>query len=239
MAHKVIDRCKETTSTTGTGNLTLTGAMPGFVSVASGLAANGDTGWFCAEAGTQWEVFLGTRVSATVLARTTVISSSNGGAAVNFTSPPVVFSTVPGAKLDQVAFRMSRTSNQSLSNSTETTITFNQADVAIGGGANAAAGTFTVPVSGIYEFLWTAGASGSNGGFFSTWMEVNGAAVATGSQQVWAAGIAVYSLGHDLRELNAGDVVRVRCYASGTGLTLSGLAARSTTYFCGKRLICA
>jgi hypothetical protein len=61
---------------------------------ATGLTSNGDTGWFCAEAGAQWEVFLGTRISATELARTTVLSSSTGST-INFSTPPVVFSTVP------------------------------------------------------------------------------------------------------------------------------------------------
>ena len=98
MAHKVIDRCKETTSTTGTGNLTLTGAASGFVTMASALTSNGDTSWFCAESGAQWEVFLGTRVSATELARTTLLASSTGSA-VNFSTPPTVFSTIPAAKM--------------------------------------------------------------------------------------------------------------------------------------------
>lgn len=124
MAHKVIDRCKETTSTTGTGNLTLTGAVTGFTSVASTLTANGDTSWFCAEAGSQWEIFLGTRVSATELARTTLISSSTGST-VNFTAPPVVFSTVPGNKVPPIGpvFSAGKTTAQSLSPGT-TKITF-------------------------------------------------------------------------------------------------------------------
>lgn len=102
MAHKVIDRCKETTSTTGTGSLTLTGAVTGFVAMAdatAGLTTNGDTSWFCAENGAEWEVFLGTRTSATVLARTTVLASSNSGSAVSFTAAPTVFGVVPASKI--------------------------------------------------------------------------------------------------------------------------------------------
>ncbi len=75
MAHKVIDRCKETTSTTGTGTLTLTGAATGYVAMAdatAGLTTDGDTSWFCAENGAEWELFLGTRVDSTHLARTEV-----------------------------------------------------------------------------------------------------------------------------------------------------------------------
>ena len=125
MAHKVIDRCKETTSTTGTGNLTLTGAVSGFVSMANaatGLTSNGDTGWFCAEAGAQWEVFLGTRISATELERTTLLASSTGST-INFTAPPVVFSTVPAQQFVAPAFRSYRaTSNQALTSGSYTKV---------------------------------------------------------------------------------------------------------------------
>lgn len=109
MVHKFIDRCKETTSTTGTGNLTLTGAVAGFVSVSNsstGLTSNGDTSCFCAEAGAQWEVFLGTRVSATELARTTLLASSTGST-INFSSAPTVFATVPAAELKLSADKVS------------------------------------------------------------------------------------------------------------------------------------
>jgi len=102
MAHKITDRCKEATSTTGTGTFTLAGAVTGFVGVTNattGLAADGDTGWFCAENAAEWEVFLGTRVDATHLARTTVLVSSNGGSLVSFTTAPTVFGVVPASKI--------------------------------------------------------------------------------------------------------------------------------------------
>jgi len=101
MAHIVADRIKETTSTTGTGSLTLTGAVAGFKTIASRLTADGDTGWFCAVNGSEWEVFLGTRSSASVLARTAVLASSNADAAVNFSAAPTVFATVPAAAIKQ------------------------------------------------------------------------------------------------------------------------------------------
>lgn len=103
MAHRVdLDLVKETTSTTGTGTLTLAGAVSGFVGVcdaANGLLADGDTGWFVARNGTEWEMFLGTRGgSGTTLARTTLIKSSTGSA-VNFTSAPIVYGVIPGPML--------------------------------------------------------------------------------------------------------------------------------------------
>lgn len=85
MAHIQADRVKDTTTTTGTGSVTLSGTAPtGFRNFAS-VMANSDTCFYCIEGGAEWEVGLGTYVSATpALARTTVLSSSNAGAAVNF-----------------------------------------------------------------------------------------------------------------------------------------------------------
>ena len=129
MAHKLIDRCKETTSTTGTGTLTLTGAVANFVAMADatgGLTTDGDTSWFLAENGAEWELFLGTRVDATHLARTTVIKSSNAGAAVSFTAPPTVFSTVPASKLSTVGptFIVGKSAAQAMPAATWTKLTF-------------------------------------------------------------------------------------------------------------------
>ena len=99
MAFKIADRVRESSSTTGTGAFTLTGAVTGFDTFASILNINGDTTWYCAQYGAEWEVGLGTRTSATVLARTTVLASSNADALVNFTAPPFVFITMPAAML--------------------------------------------------------------------------------------------------------------------------------------------
>lgn len=160
--HKNIDRCKETTSTTGTGTLTLTGAVSGFVGVANatnGLTVDGDTGWFCAENGAEWEVFLGTRVSSTTLARTTVLSSSNAGAAVSFTAAPTVFSTVPAsamAPLAGPAFSAYRgTSNQSVTSATLTKVQFNAEEFDTDSLFDSTTNyRFTPNIPGYYSFSW-------------------------------------------------------------------------------------
>ena len=87
MAFVVADRVKETTTTTGTGTVTLLGASAGFQS----FAAVGDTNTtyytIAAQTGTEWEVGIGTYTSSgTTLARTTVFSSSNSGSLVNFSA---------------------------------------------------------------------------------------------------------------------------------------------------------
>lgn len=103
MAHVISDRVRETTSTTGTGSFTLTGAAVGFSTFASKMTADGDTTWYCAVNGAEWEVGLGTRTSATVLERTAILDSSNSGSAVSFTSAPAVFMTMPASQLKPVA----------------------------------------------------------------------------------------------------------------------------------------
>jgi hypothetical protein len=101
MALVVKDRVKETTATTGTGTLTLAGAVTGFQSFSSALS-DGDTTYYAIfESSTgEWEVGLGTfTASGTTLARTTVLASSNSGSAVNLTAGAAdVFITQPATK---------------------------------------------------------------------------------------------------------------------------------------------
>ena len=97
MALKVRDRVKETTTTTGTGTITLGGAVTGFRTFSSVLSDN-DTTYYAIVADTQFEVGLGT-YSSNTLARTTVLSSSNSNSAVSFsTGTKNVFITQPSGK---------------------------------------------------------------------------------------------------------------------------------------------
>ena len=88
MALVVADRVKETTTTTGTGTITLAGAEPNFISFTSALS-DGDTTYYAIvdDANSDFEVGLGTfTASGTTLARTTVLASSNSGSAVDLQS---------------------------------------------------------------------------------------------------------------------------------------------------------
>ena len=97
MAFVVADRVKETSTSTGTGTITLAGAVTGFQSFAA--VGNGNTTYYCiaSQSANEWEVGLGTYTSSgTTLARTTVLSSSNGGSLVNFSAGTKdVFVTYP------------------------------------------------------------------------------------------------------------------------------------------------
>lgn len=82
------DRVKDTTSTVGTGPITLNNAAPSaFVAFGSAFTV-GDVIPYCVteQSGGDWEVGQGTLTSATTLARSTVTASSNAGLLVNFGS---------------------------------------------------------------------------------------------------------------------------------------------------------
>jgi hypothetical protein len=77
MALILKDRISETTTTAGTGTLTLGGALSGFQPFSS--IGNTNTTYYCITDTTAWEVGLGTYSSSgNTLARTTVLSNSNG-----------------------------------------------------------------------------------------------------------------------------------------------------------------
>ena len=97
MAFVLADRVKETTTTTGTGTVTLAGASTGFQSF-SAIGNGNNTYYTIAGQGTaEWEVGIGTYTSSgTTLSRDTVLSSSNAGSLVNFSSGTKdVFVTYP------------------------------------------------------------------------------------------------------------------------------------------------
>jgi hypothetical protein len=98
MALVLKDRVQETTTTTGTGTVTLAGAVSGFQSFSA--IGNGNTCYYAIVGETEWEVGLGTYTSSgTTLSRDTILESSNSGSAVNFSAGTKnVFVTYPAEK---------------------------------------------------------------------------------------------------------------------------------------------
>ena len=100
MALALQDRVQETTTTAGTGTITLAGAVTGYQAFTA--VGNGNTTYYCiAGSGTtEWEVGIGTyTLSGTTLSRTTVLASSNGGSLVTFSvGTKSVFVTYPAEK---------------------------------------------------------------------------------------------------------------------------------------------
>jgi len=104
MALSLKDRVRESTSTTGTGTITLTGAYVGFQTFSSAIS-DGDTVYYtihntASGFESEWEVGIGTfTLSGTTLSRDTILSSSNAGSAVNFNAgTKEVFITQPAEK---------------------------------------------------------------------------------------------------------------------------------------------
>ena len=98
MALVVKDRVKETTTTTGTGTITLAGAVTGFQ--AFSFIGDGNSTYYTITDGTDFEVGIGTyTLSGTTLSRTTILESSNAGSAVNFgVGSKDVFVTYPAER---------------------------------------------------------------------------------------------------------------------------------------------
>lgn len=228
MAHYVIDRARQQAAAGGTSAFNLVSTFGGFVPFSERLAANGDTTWYCATAGaTEWEIGLGTRASASVLERTTVISSSNAGALVNFSAAPEVFSTVPAARMPFAqgpTFRAYRSGNQGVSNGAWTKIAFNAETFDVGGCFDTANSRFQPAVPGVYRFE-AAFLSASSGSITDIALQAykNGATYCYG----------VYGLGGSASRrtgvadqvlMQAGDYLEMYAYLTGSGtLSIAGV----------------
>jgi len=96
MSLVLADRVRETTQTTGTGTITLDGAVQGFQSFT--VIGNNNTTYYTINRGSEWEVGLGTYYGGT-LSRDTIYASSNSGNKVNFSAGAKdVFVTYPAEK---------------------------------------------------------------------------------------------------------------------------------------------
>ncbi len=101
MALVLADRVKDTTTTTSTGTITLSGTAPtGYQNFS--VIGNGNTTYYtiAGQGTTEWEVGIGTYTSSgTTLSRDTVLASSNGGSLVVFSAGTKdVFVTYPAER---------------------------------------------------------------------------------------------------------------------------------------------
>lgn len=85
MALVIKDRVKETTSTTGTGTITLSGALTGFQAFSA--VGDGNSTYYVIAGPSEWEVGIGTyTASGTTLSRDTILASSNSNDVVNLSA---------------------------------------------------------------------------------------------------------------------------------------------------------
>ena len=96
---KFVNRAKMTTSTTGTGTITLGSAADGYQSFADAGVSNGDTVRYVIEDGTNWEIGTGQyTASGTTLSRS-VTESNNSDSAINLSGSASVFLAVASQDL--------------------------------------------------------------------------------------------------------------------------------------------
>lgn len=101
MALVLADRVRETSTTTGTGSVTLAGAYTGFQTFLAGIGNGNNTYYTISNSITgEWEVGIGTYTSSgNTLSRDTVLASSNSGSLVVFTTGSKdVFVTQPAER---------------------------------------------------------------------------------------------------------------------------------------------
>ena len=102
MAFITNDRVKETSTTVGTIDFVLAGALTGFVTFNSGIGDTNTTYYTIVgeDVSSEWEVGIGTYTNGTTtLSRDTVINSSNGGSKTDFTAgTKIVFVSLPSEK---------------------------------------------------------------------------------------------------------------------------------------------
>jgi len=97
MALIVKDRIKVSTTTTGTGTITLGTVADGFQSF--NAIGDGNTTYYLVVSVNDWEVGLVTySASGTTLSRDTILESSNGGSAITLAGTSDVFCTYPAEK---------------------------------------------------------------------------------------------------------------------------------------------
>jgi hypothetical protein len=99
----IADRVKETTASTGTAAITLAGAASGFRSFTTAFGAGSTLVSYCIVGTTEWEIGEGTFDGSTGLTRTSVLSSSNANALVDFSAGSKdVFVSIPASRIPQL-----------------------------------------------------------------------------------------------------------------------------------------
>ena len=104
MTLQVFDRVCESTSTTGAGTINLNGAPAGYQQFSAAGFASGDTTYYGIQNNAQWEVGIGTLTSGSpwTMARTTILASSNGGAAISLSGASTVWSDASASLINKL-----------------------------------------------------------------------------------------------------------------------------------------
>ena len=220
MAFITADRVKDTSTTTGTGNITVSGSAPFGYRTFSTVLSVSDTFYYAiqGQSTSEWEVGLGTYVSSNQFSRTTVLASSASNSAVSFSSGTKnVFITLPATKTFQLDPSQSLVPGAILYGTGNSTVGYTAAgtsgQVLVSNAANAP--TWNT-VSGTGTVTNVAVSGGSTG------LTTSGGPI-TGAGTITMAGtLAVASGGTGLTSTPANGALDI---GNGTGFTRANLTA--------------
>ena len=230
----LVNRAKMSTSTTGTGTITLGSAEAGYQSFADAGVANGDVVRYVIEDGNDWEIGSGTyTASGTTLTRT-VDESSNSDAAVSLSGSAVVFITAAAEDVFQGELFAENPSSATAPTATGTNA------VAIGSSA-VADGTNAVAIGTGYDAAAFSVSIGSNtdaGGAPNTVAigRIGTSTYASSSIIIGHdASTAAYTnyqtaLGYNAKTNAEGAVALQESYAGGADSFAAGITSNSTSY---------
>lgn len=174
MAFVLADRVRETTTSTGTGAVTLGGAYTGFQTFALAIGSGNNTYYTIANVVTgEWEVGIGTYSSGpNSLSRDTVLASSNSGSLVSFTSGSKdVFVTQPAERAVYVDSANTTVNVPALSASADSQFTST-------GAVQISAGTTAQRPTGVVgKIRWNSDLTQYEGYNGSTWSLLGGAVI--------------------------------------------------------------
>jgi hypothetical protein len=105
------DRVQETTTTTGTGTVTLAGAVSGYRTFTSAIVT-GDRVNYTIALGTEWETGDGVLETSSTLTRENVFASSNSNALVSFSAgSKLVWIDIPAQAVADIGLALSVAAN--------------------------------------------------------------------------------------------------------------------------------
>ena len=222
MAFITADRVKDTSTTTGTGNITVSGSAPFGYQTFSTVLSVGDTFYYAiqGQSTAEWEIGLGTYASTNQFARTTVLASSASGSAVSFSSGTKnVFITLAAARTVQTDPSGTTPVAGSIPYGTGTAVSYSSAGTA---GQVLTSGGTGVPTWTTITGTGTVTSVNVSGG--TTGLTTSGGPVTTSGTITMAGTLAVANGGTGLTTTPANGALDI---GNGTGFTRTTLTAGS------------
>lgn len=141
----LVNRAKVSTSTTGTGTVTLGAAEDGYQTFAAAGVADGDVVRYVIEDGTSWEIGTGTYTATGTTLSRTPSESSNADAAINLSGSAVVYVSATAADIPSLQLYAENPSSPTAPSATGTnavaigsgTVASQNGNIALGQQANA------------------------------------------------------------------------------------------------------